>query len=66
MENIDQTSSHPITNKVNVNLDMLGSLMLNRVQGHVDRPDVVTIDNSGFGWWAPKLVKKVSNSACFG
>ena len=43
MKNSKITNGNPLPNEVEINLNMLGSLMLNRVGGHVDDTDVVTI-----------------------
>ena len=43
MKNSKITNGDPLLDEVEVNLNMLGSLMLNRVGGHVDGTDVVTI-----------------------
>ena len=41
---MDITKSHLFTNEVQIDLYVLGALMLNRVGRHVDDSDVVTID----------------------
>ena len=43
MKNTNITNGDPFADEVEMNLDMLGSLMLNRVGGYVDSADVVTI-----------------------
>jgi hypothetical protein len=43
-----------------INLNMLGALMLDGVGGHVDSADVVTIDQSGFAKWRMKLKEKLT------
>jgi len=43
MKNTNITNGDPFADEVEMNLDMLGSLMLNRVGGYVDGADVVTI-----------------------
>ena len=47
MKNSNVTNSHLFPNKVNVQLDMLGAAMMNRVGGEVDRGDIVAVDHSG-------------------
>ena len=47
MHNTDITEADAFVNKVQVNLHMLGTLMLDRVAGEIDHADVVTINNSG-------------------
>jgi hypothetical protein len=36
-----------LVNKVKINLNMLGALVLNRVGGEVDGADVVAVDQNG-------------------
>jgi len=40
---------------VEVNLNMLGSLMLNRVSGEINGADVITINHCGTTEWTAKL-----------
>ena len=40
---------HLFPNKVDVQLNMLGAAMVDRVGGEVDGGDVVAIDHGGFG-----------------
>ena len=43
MQNSQITDGDPLSNKVKINLDVLGALMLDWVGGHVDCTDVVAI-----------------------
>ena len=43
MKNSKITNGNPLPNEVEINLNMLGSLMLNWVGGHVDHTDIVTV-----------------------
>ena len=43
MKDTKITNGNPLPDEVEVNLNMLGALMLNRIGGHVDGADVVTI-----------------------
>jgi hypothetical protein len=45
MKNVNVTTSNTFPHKVEVNLDVLGALMLNWVGGHVDCADVVAEDH---------------------
>jgi len=54
------THSYLLTNEVKIDLDMLRSLMLNWVGGHVDRTDVVAVDKYGAAKRSVKLVKKLT------
>jgi hypothetical protein len=46
---------HLVANEVEIYLDVLRALMLDRVGGEVDRRDVVTVDDGGAGRRAMKL-----------
>ena len=47
VKNADSTKSHSFSNKVKINLNVLGTLMLNRVGRHVNGADVITINQCG-------------------
>jgi hypothetical protein len=44
MEDADLADGDLLSNKVEINLHMLGVLMLNGVGGEIDNVDVVTVD----------------------
>jgi hypothetical protein len=46
MQDTKITDNNPFSDKVKINFDMLGALMLNGVEGHVDSTDVVAIHES--------------------
>ena len=60
MKNSKITNGNPLPNEVEINLNMLGSLMLNRVGGHVDSADVVTIHQRSSAKWGMKLLKQLA------
>ena len=60
MKNSKITNGNPLPDEVEINLNMLGSLMLNWVGGHVDRTDVITVDKYGAAKRSVKLVKKLT------
>jgi hypothetical protein len=60
MENSNIDDSHPVTNKVQVNFDMLRPLMLNRVGGAVHVAHVVVVDVCGLGERAVELSQELS------
>ena len=60
MKNSKITNGNPLPNEVEINLNMLSSLMLNRVGGHVDRADVVTIHQGGAAKKGMELLKKLT------
>ena len=66
MKNPNLTERHLFPNKMNVNLDMLGTTMLNRVASHVDSADIITKDDSRRAERALKLLKKLTKPAAFG
>ena len=45
MKNSNLTKRDLFSNKINVDLDMLSTAMLNRVRSHVDGADIVTKDD---------------------
>jgi hypothetical protein len=47
VEDTNVFHSNALANKVKINLNMLGVLVLNGVGGEVDDTDVVTVDQSG-------------------
>jgi hypothetical protein len=51
--------------KVEINLNMLGALVLNGVDGDVDSADVVTVDQSGLQQGVVQLHKQLMEPACF-
>ena len=59
MEDPNLSQGHLFADEVNVDLDMLRATMMDRVGGHVDRADVVTINNGGSAKRAAKLTKKL-------
>jgi hypothetical protein len=47
VEDTNVPDGNALTNKVEINLDMIGVLVLDGVDGEVDGADVVTVDQSG-------------------
>ena len=60
MKDTNITSGNPLSDEVEVDLDVLGALMLNRVGGHVHRADIVTIDQDGSTERSVKFLEKLS------
>ena len=56
MENSNMTEGDTLPNKVEINLNVLCALMLDRVGGEVDNTDVVAINQGG----TTKMVAKLS------
>ena len=65
MQDTNFTEGDSFSDEVQVNLDMLGSLMLDWVSGEVDSTDVVAIDQGGVTERTMKLLQKLSQLACF-
>ena len=57
MKNAEMTNSNTLLNKVKIDLNVLGALMLNGVGTHVDSTNVVTIDQSVVAKWNVQLKK---------
>ena len=55
MENPNIADGDPVANEVQVDLHMVGPLVLNRVGGEVHRADVVAVDESALGKRAVEL-----------
>lgn len=52
---MESTKSNPFTNKMEINLQMFGTLMLNRVGGEVDGVYVVAVHHHGLSHGAVEL-----------
>jgi hypothetical protein len=50
MEDADLTDGGHLSNKMEINLHMLGALMLNGVGGEVHSADVVAVDKNAWRW----------------
>jgi nucleoside-triphosphatase THEP1 len=60
MQDADFTEGDSFSDKVQVNLDVLGSLMLNQVGGEVDNTKIISIDQCGAMERTVKLLQKLS------
>jgi hypothetical protein len=60
MEDADLTDGNLLSNKMKINLHMLGALMLNEVGGEVHGADVVTVDKGALRWRDMELVEQLS------
>jgi hypothetical protein len=58
MKNAEMTNSNTLPNKVKIDLNVLGALMLSGVGTHVDSTNVVTIDQSAAAKWNVQLKKQ--------
>jgi hypothetical protein len=60
MEDVDLTDGNLLSDKMKINLHMLGALMLNGVGGEVHGADVVVVDKGALRRWGLKLVEQLS------
>jgi hypothetical protein len=65
MQYADLAQSDLLVDKVNINLDMLGAPMMNRIGRHVDCTHIVTINDSRMSNRDVELLKKLSKPAAF-
>jgi hypothetical protein len=66
MKDVDSTDGDTFPDKVEVNHNMLGTLMLHRVGGEVDGTDVVAVDQSGPRRRRLELLEKLAESGDLG
>jgi hypothetical protein len=60
MKNSSLSESNPIADKMKINLDMLGPLMLNGVVGEVHGADVVAVHDGGLGGRPVKFLQQLT------
>jgi hypothetical protein len=65
VQDMDITDGNTFSDEVNVDLDMLGALMLNGVGGEVDNVDVVMVDVSTIRQWGKELLEELSYPTSF-
>jgi hypothetical protein len=65
MKNTNITKSHFVTDEVKVNLDMLGTLVLDGVWRHINNTDIVTIYQCGPAQGSVQLRAKLTNPSGF-
>ena len=65
MEDTYITKGNPFPNEVEIDLNVLGALMLNRVGGHVDGADVVAVDQRSAPRRCMKLNEKLVQPSGF-
>jgi hypothetical protein len=59
MEHTDMAKSHLFANKVDVQLDVLGEVVMNGVGGEVDSGNVIAVDHGGLVDRTRELSKKL-------
>jgi hypothetical protein len=60
MEDADLTDDNLLSNKIKINLHMLGALMLNGVGGEVYGVDIIVVDEGAPRWWGLELVEQLT------
>ena len=60
MQNTKVTNGNSLPDEVKIDLNVLGSLMLNWVEGHVDGTDVVAVHQCGAAERSMQLQKKLA------
>jgi hypothetical protein len=66
VQDADITNDNVFPGEVEVDLDMLCTLVLNRVGEEVDDIDVVTVDESALRQWSMELLEELSEPIGFG
>ena len=66
MKDPNLSQGHLFADEVNVDLDMLRATMMDRVGGHIDRADVVTINKRRRSNGDVELLEKLSDPATLG
>jgi hypothetical protein len=60
MEDTDLTDGNLLSDKMKINLHMLGAFMLNGVGGEVHGTDIVTVDKCALRRWGLELVEQLT------
>jgi hypothetical protein len=60
MEDVDLVDGNLLSNKMKINLHMLGVLMLNGVGGEIHGADVVVVDKCALRWQGLELMEQLS------
>ena len=66
MENANLSQSNLLTDEVDVDLDMLGTTMMDGVGGHIDNADIVAVDNRSQGNRDVRLLEELPQPAALG
>jgi hypothetical protein len=60
MEDVDLTDGDLLSDKMEINLHMLGTLMLNGIDGEVYDVDVVAVDKDALRRWTLELMEQLA------
>jgi hypothetical protein len=61
MQHANLAHGNTIVNKVQIDLDVLGALVLDGVRQHVDSANIVAEHNRSWRRWSMKLVEELTN-----
>jgi hypothetical protein len=65
MEDADLTDGDLLSNKIKINLHMLGMLILNGVGGEVHGADIIAVDKCALRRWGLELVEQLTQQSDF-
>ena len=66
VEDANLPQGHLLANEVDVNLNMLGATVVDRISSHVDGANIVAVDHCSQGNRDVKFLKKLPHPAAFG
>ena len=66
VEDANLPQGHLLANEVDVDLDMLGATVLDRISSHVDGANIVAVDHCSQGNRDVKFLKELPHPATFG
>jgi hypothetical protein len=66
MQHTNLAHGNTIANKVKIDLDVLGALVLDGVHRHVDGANIVSEHNRSWRRWSMKLVEELANPSSLG
>jgi len=66
VEDANLPQGHLLANEVDVDLDMLGATVVDRISSHVDGENVVAVDDYSQGNRDVKFLKELPHPAAFG
>ena len=65
MQHSNLSQGHLLTNKVDINLNMFGAIVMDRIRCHVNCTNIITIDNGSTREWHVKLLKQLAQPTTF-
>ena len=65
MQHSNLSQGHLLTNKVDINLNVFGATVMDRISCHVNCANIITIDNGSTREWHVKLLKQLAQPTTF-